>query len=140
MGPRLLRAGLERPRRRETYATSETEADSRGQHLPERAHSHETGQGGGTLRVEGRLLRKRSTERRLRYHSGGAWDDWAFSDLRGRDGVLQTGLGSVRAGHRDVRRRKERVQARRDLHQVLPGRVPRAERDLGRAPGAARNT
>ena len=113
---------------------SEAEAHPFGQHLAERAHRDEAGEGGRALRMEGRLLRQRREERRLLSHARGAGDDRTVPDLRGRDGVLQAGLRPLRAGHlRGSGEERNRFKLGGDLHQVLPGRVPRPERHLGRS-------
>src|SRR5207244_9298170 len=91
----------------------------------------EAGGGGGALHVEGKLVLQRGSERGLCRFTRQGRDDRAVADLRGRDGFLQAGFGAVRAGYRGVRREEERLQDRRDLHQVLPGRVPLTESRMG---------
>ncbi len=65
LGPRLLRAGLERPRRWEDHGPSEAEAHSLRQHLAERSHRDEAGESRRALRMEGGLVRQRREERGL---------------------------------------------------------------------------
>ena len=94
-----------------------------------------------TERVEGLRLRQRGPQRRVRRHARRRRADRPRADLRGRPRLLQAGVArAVRPGA--VRRRVRqpgRVHDQQDLHQVLAGGVPLAERHR-RGPATPRRT
>ena len=105
MGPRLLRARLQRPGRREADGAIAGEADARRQHLPQRAHRDEAGQGGELSEWKGCSFANAARNAVFSAMLAGQRDDRASPIFEGEMGFFKQVSGPFELDVRRVRRR-----------------------------------
>src|SRR2546425_5926349 len=99
MGPRVLRFTLNRSRNRQTHGSGFRKDDSGGESRSELSHYDEAGEGRRIIDVEGMLIRECRTEWSLLCPPRQGRHDWTLTHLRGRDGLFQTNLRTLRDEH-----------------------------------------
>src|SRR6267143_102137 len=131
LGPRMLRPTFNHPRSRQTHEPRFRKDDSGGEPRSKLSHYDEAGESRRTINVEGMLIRKRRAKRSFLCSPRSGRHDGSLASLRGRDGILQTSLGTLRDEHRRFRRKKWIIQNRSNISEILSRRDSFPDFDLG---------
>src|SRR5437660_12569648 len=109
----MLRSTTNRSRSQQTHGARFRKDDSSNESRPKLSHHDETSQGRRIIYVEGMLIRECRPEWSLLRAPRPGRHDWSLANLRGRDGILQTSLRTLRDEHCRLRTKKWIIQDRR---------------------------
>src|SRR5216683_2526474 len=135
----MLRPTFNRSRRRQTHGPRFRKDDSDGESRSKLSHYDEAGESRRTINVEGMLIRKRRAKWSFLCSPRSGRHDGSLASFRGRDGILQTSLRTLRDERRRFRRKKRIIQDSRNIPEILSRRDSFPDLDLGRVEGSEGN-